>query len=205
MPSRKFYSSRNGRYSFRMWHFWDRYSRKLDKRYKNPYNIDYKIFYDIVKSVNYKIVDRMIYNSYVYQMPYGLGTLFVAKKRRKLHYNDDGSIDYKRTKFYMDWGKFQKLTKEERKDKDKVKQCYHYNTHTKGYHFMFYFRRKQSALPKMVYFVFRYEQPNKSKLNKAVINYYNKGKIDFHDLTDMNLTNINYGYNKPKKQSREDN
>jgi hypothetical protein len=85
-------------------------SYKLYKKDYEEVNVDYKTYAKIIKSFNQRIMEKILFEAFEFELPYRLGTIRIKKK--KTHF------DQKVMK--IDW----------KKTKELGKRVYHINDHT---------------------------------------------------------------------------
>lgn len=158
------------------YYIYGRYMSQLEYIKKNPYWLRYHKYHALIRRFHEKIVDKMIFEQYVYSMPYRLGDIFVAKKKGKIIYDENGNIDYEKTKINVDYNRTKKYGK----------RFLHYNNHTKGYYMRFHWRKRGGAarVKNIGIYSLNVSYPVKRKLSNAINELYVKGKIDFYELKD---------------------
>lgn len=168
---------------------YDIYRGMFKKKYRNPFFLNRKMYEKFIKRYHEKWMDAIINEAAVYNMPFKLGRLYITKCKSKLHYNEDGSIDYKKSKLGIDFNKTKKYGK----------TMYHMNTHTNGYRMRIHWQKKDYAnVVNITYFKFKPAVRYNTKLNRAIMNKYVKGEIDY-----IEQKNTYDGHDKSKEQDRE--
>ena len=115
---------------------------------KSDFNVTFKEFYTVLSKFNTKVKDAIIYDSWVFVMPYRLGTLYIKKIKMKFKLNQDGSVD--KRGLVPDWPKTLKLwaklypclSKEELKKIPNKKLVFYLNEHTFGYKFVIHWQKR---------------------------------------------------------------
>ena len=127
--------------------------------YKNKFTIkerecssfvNYKVFAGIIKDFNKELIRIIIEEGSEFKLPVRLGFFRIRKYKKKIRFNEDGSIDT--TTLKVDWNESKKLWAKEYPDKSvkEVKNIKHkplvyfLNEHTDGYNYLFYWHRKGS-------------------------------------------------------------
>ena len=174
---------------YRVWALYYSYLTSLGSRRGNPYAVSGTEFSGILKSFHEKIRDKIIYENYIFKVPYQLGSFFIHKYKRKLYYDEDGRIDPVKSGLSWHWGRFMALTTEERRDPEKIRTCYCYNTHSKGYSFKLRWAKKgkkRSNAKNLPIFGFKMNIHFKNQAKDAFYNLYPKGEVDYFDITYRN-------------------
>lgn len=96
---------------------------KEDKDTGSPYDVSYKVYKAIVTGY-LKYCAQRVLDGFKVKMPHNLGTFQIIKKKM----NFKSNMQYKRN---INWKETQKLGK----------IVYHYNPHTSGYKYLFYWDR----------------------------------------------------------------
>jgi hypothetical protein len=152
------------------------YADDMETKHKNPYWLNYDIYNRLIQRLHEKITDRLVYNAYQWKLPYRLGIIRIEKVKPEIIYDENGKIDYTKTKMKIDYRATRKYNK----------KSFYYNTHTKGY-FMFFTwwkRHKNAARVKNIsLYRLKVSKPVKRKLIQAIHELYVKGKIDFPETT----------------------
>ena len=140
----------------------------LDK--KSDFNVPFLDFYNVIGKFNTKVKDAMIYNSWVFKMPYRLGTLYIKKMKMNFKLNQDGSID--KRGLVPDWPKTLKLweklypglSKQELKKIPNKKLVFYMNEHTFGYKFIIHWQKKYCNIPNNGPYEFIFAKGNRREL-----------------------------------------
>lgn len=166
-------------------YMYDKYRGMFEKKRNNQFFLSRKIYEKLIKRWHQKWMDAVINEAAVYEMPFRMGRIYIAKRKPKLHYNEDGTIDYKKTKLRVDFNKTKKYGK----------TMYHMNTHTNGYGMRIHWQKKDcSRVINLSYFKFKPAVKHNLKLNQAIKDKYVKGEIDYIEQK----TNDD-GYDKSEK------
>lgn len=113
---------------------------------------DYSKFVDILSEFNEELIKSIINESYEFIMPRRLGSIRIRKKKVKIQFNEDGTID--KNRFTPDWVKTKKFWSEKYKglsDEEIAKIpdkkiIYNLNDHTDGYRFGWYWDKVTSNI-----------------------------------------------------------
>lgn len=155
------------------------YSEKV----KNPLSaLD---FSKIIQEVNKNCIYKLALTGEEFRMPYGLGVLYVAKRKIHLKLNEDGSlylknlkIDWKKTKELWE-KKYPGLTSEEIteiKDKPKV---FYLNEHSNKYRMVYCWDRRTSNMKNQSLYLFRVVRTLKAEVAKYFVE---SGNTDYYEL-----------------------
>lgn len=157
-----------------VYYMFSQYAKKIENKNKNPLFVNRETYAALIRRFHERVVDKIIFHQYEFKMPYHLGRIFVAKKKAQIYFNENGTIDHKKSKLAVDFNATKKYGK----------TMYHYNTHTKGYYMRFHWRKNNLAAYVKNVSVYKFEpiHKNKTKLSTAINKYYVKGKIDFYNL-----------------------
>lgn len=128
-------------------HYKNRFSK--DERTSEAF-IDYKTFGSIIKDFNKEVSRLIIEEGVEFKMPLRLGSIRIRKYKRKIRFNEDGSVDKSRLAVNWPptkelWAKeYPGLSKAELKEIKNKPLVYHLNEHSDGYSFLFYWNKKGS-------------------------------------------------------------
>ena len=115
--------------------------KKIDKT--NPYYLEYSKFAAIIKDFNVGIFNLLLYNSFVFKMPFNLGEISIRKKKVEPYINKEGKmvnllpIDYRQTKLLQD---------KDPEAREKDLKVYHTNDHSNGYVAKLYYDKPSSII-----------------------------------------------------------
>lgn len=148
------------------------YSLKdLYKEYKSKVEkpLPYKVYSEVLKEYNERIIKAVIYESLEFKFPYKLGFLRI-KKKKKIPYMKDGKLikrhispDWKRT--LTSWrNKWPELTDEEIKNIPDKKVLLHHNDHSNGYSCTFFWDKIISNAKNQTSYVFKATRTAKETL-----------------------------------------
>jgi len=140
----------------------------LDKR--NEFNVTFKEYCTVIRLFNKKVKDALIYDSFIFRMPFGLGTLYIKKIKMYFKLTPDGSID--KRKLVPDWNKTVKLweklypglSKAELKKISHKKIVFFMNDHTYGYKFTLHWEKKYCRIPNSGPYEFIFAKDNRREL-----------------------------------------
>jgi len=161
-----------------------RYQSK-EARFKEMYRfiIDHQTFSNILKDFNLELAKLILEENVEFRMPSNLGTVRMRKKKKKILFHEDGSIntsnlcvDWKATKDF--WAKeYPGLDAKELKAIRYKKLIYHLNEHTETFTVRLYWKKHASRIVnKKVYSLFL-TRANKRRVAELLktdpnINYY---------------------------------
>jgi hypothetical protein len=107
---------------------------KLDK--KNPYYLSKAQYGKIIKRFNEEITDLMLYDAFIFVLPFGLGEVSIRKKKVEAYIDSEGvyrnplPVDYKATK---------ELHKVDSAAKEENKKVYYNNEHSSDFVIKLYY------------------------------------------------------------------
>ena len=107
--------------------------KDLYKDYKEVsyYKVNQKLFKAILTLFFKELVRRIIEESLVFRLPYRLGIIGIKKRpNRDIVYDENGKLDYKKSKLKIDFGETNKMWKEYPELKAQKKVVYHENDHS---------------------------------------------------------------------------
>jgi len=164
--------------------YWEAYSyylkqvkpmRGLDgKKTRGAYGVNAKTFIEINKEFYKEVMRLIIEESFIYKIPFRLGTLGIRKFKQNFHFKDNELVvkkllvDYKATK---EWWK------ENPKAKEEHKYIYQMNDHTNGYKIRFMWSKKSSKAHGIRGYRFIATRANKRYLAKC---FKNNPNIDYY-------------------------
>lgn len=145
--------------------------------------VGYKTYSNIIYDFNKELSRLLIEENVEFKMPLRLGTLRIRKYKRKIRYNEDGTL--KKNRLVVNWNQTLKLwakiypglNKTELKAIKNKQVVYHLNEHTDGFSLMLYwYKRACNAINKNVFSVHLTRTNDRYmakvvKTNKSV-NYY---------------------------------
>ena len=153
----------------------------LDK--KSEFNVTFKEFYTVIGKFNVKVKNALIYDSWIFRMPYRLGILYIKKIKMEFRLNADGSVD--KRGLVPDWPKTWKLwaklypglSKAELKKIENKKMVFCMNEHTSGYKFVLHWEKKYCNIPNNGPYAFIFAKDNRRELASVLksnpnITYY---------------------------------
>lgn len=79
-----------------------------------------------------ELKNEIVYNAYSLHLPHRLGIIRVRKKEPKIHFNNDGSLNYKKSMMRVDWKATKELWEKNPEAKKKKTRVFHLNKHTDG-------------------------------------------------------------------------
>jgi hypothetical protein len=144
----------------------------LDKR--SDFNVSFQEFCKVIRLLNKKTKDAIIYDSWVFKLPYKLGTIYIRKIKMELSLNHNGDVDVR--KLVPDWPKTYALwereypgkTREELKEIKNKKMVYLLNEHTFGYKYVIHWHKKYSNVPGHGPYRFVFAKGNRRELARLL-------------------------------------
>ena len=140
----------------------------IDKLYIDRYNLNDRVIGDVVKLFYKKIAYRMLYDSYVYNLKYGMFKLLIIEEKKYLPLDKDGNINF--SKMSVDWGNTIKLWNSNPVAKEAKKRIYY--TNTSMFKLQTYLSNRNTN---SVYYHVQTSKPYKEKIAEHVSN---KGRIN---------------------------
>ena len=153
----------------------------LNKR--NDFNVSFREYCNVLRLFNKKVKDAIIYDSWVFKLPYRLGYIYVKKIKMRFQLDKNGELykhklvpDWLRTKEL--WKKiYPGLTNEELKAIPHKKLIYITNEHTYGYKFIIFWKKRNCNIPGHGPYEFIFAKDNRRELAKLLksnpnITYY---------------------------------
>ncbi len=144
----------------------------LDKR--SDFNVHYLKYCEVLRLFNKKTKDAIIYNSWIFKMPYRLGTIYIKRIKMKLALYESGELDTRG--LVPDWPKTYVLWERiyPGKSKDELKQIrgkkivYLLNEHTSGYKMIIHWQKKRCNIPGHGPYEFVFAKDNRRELAKLL-------------------------------------
>ncbi len=140
----------------------------LDK--KSEFNVTFKQFYTVLNLFNQKVKEAIIYDSWIFVIPYRLGTIYIKKIKMELKLNEDGSVDKRGLvpnwpKTIKLWDKiYPGLSKKELKEIPNKKIVFYMNEHTSGYKFVIHWEKKYCNVANNGPYEFIFTRSNRREL-----------------------------------------
>ena len=122
------------------------------------YSLEYRDYVDVVSTFYKEMMDHVLLNAGTIYLPYGMGDVFIIKKKLKLE-----NIDHKQ----LDW----KTTNET------GKRVYHLNEHSDGYKYYFQWDKIGSRIKKLFLYRFQLTRDNKRRLAQLI----KSGEYDYYE------------------------
>jgi len=144
----------------------------LDKG--SDFNVSFKQYCEVLRLFNKKAKDALIYDSWVFRLPYRLGTIYIRRKKIRIQLDAHGEL-YK-SKLNPDWPRTKKLWKDmypdlssaEIKKIPNKKVVYITNEHTSGYRYYIHWQKKYCNVPGHRPYEFVFARDNKRELAKLL-------------------------------------
>lgn len=117
-------------------------------------------FFKIVATFNREVIKLILYKNYSFNIPFGLGSLKVVKKKKNGYILDDeGNVIEK--DLVIDRRRTWQLWKNNPKAREDKKYVYHLNEHTDGYVYRFFWDRKGVSVQNITSYKFNTIRANK--------------------------------------------
>ena len=159
--------------------FYNHYKQKIS----NPLSLS--DFSKIINEVNKNCIYKLALTGEEFRLPYGIGVLYVAKRKINLMLNDDGTIYLKNLK--VDWKKTKELWEKRypglspediKKIPDKQK-VYYLNEHSNKYRMVYNWDRRTSVMKNQSLYLFRVVRTLKAEVAKYFVESEN---TDYYEL-----------------------
>jgi len=155
------------------------------KQFKGPdkkceENVSYHTWSRICTKFNKRIMNGIM-DGYIFKMPYRLGSLGLIQQKRRIKFNEDGTINT--DNLGVDWDRTLILWRElypdikNRSDYKQIKNkpiVFYTNEHTDGRIMKFYWKKKFSTLLNKSVYSFCVTQQHKTKLKDMIRSNPNK-------------------------------
>jgi nucleoid DNA-binding protein len=166
------------------------------KKYKDYFRVDYKkkSFYKFYSENYKKKVDQHTYNKiltdcnlmigekllegFAVRLPFGLGTFSVRRTQPKIVFDEEGKIDFTKSRISTDWGATNKLWKEKPELAHK-KYIFHENIETEGYIFKIIWSPFRGNAKNIRAYKFVPSKMLKQRLKEYILT---NNKIDYDDF-----------------------
>jgi len=145
---------------------------KFDKKYR----LSRKNYGKIIKLVNSEIRRIILYESATVKLPAGLPALSIIKFKRKIQFNEDGTLDS--SKMPVNYPATLKLWRENKEAAEKRKLIFFINDHTDGYSCKVNMSRYRSKIKNIALYNFKTCRKLSRELAKILLDPYNK--IDYY-------------------------
>jgi len=144
----------------------------LDKR--SEFNISREKHAQVINLFNKKLKDLIIYDSFIFKMPFQLGVIYIRNIKSRMRLKEDGSLDkrnlvpdWQRTKAL--WAKlYPGLSSAELKLIKNKKIVYNTNIHTNGCKFVVHWEKKRCNVRGHGPYEFVFARSNKRELAYAL-------------------------------------
>jgi len=148
---------------------WDAFKDFKNKNKLIYPNITRKDYVDVCKSINTKLSDKIIKESFEFRMPAKLGTLSITKNKVKIVV-EDGRLQ--KNKMIVDWAKTWEYWNSEYPDKTRKEinaiegkiPIYNMNEHTNGYIMGWHWDKALCAIPNQTVYNFKPTKRNRLAL-----------------------------------------
>lgn len=122
-------------------------------------DVSYSRFKRILDSFNNYVIDCIFEDSKMFKMPYGLGSICIAKYKPKSYTSKSLSKDYKSSK-------------------EEGKSIYYLNEHSNGYKFRLFWSKLPQTFPDRYKYQLQLVRQNKRKLAQLIFNKHDYINID---------------------------
>lgn len=139
------------------------YKEKLGEK-ALPKNIWSAVYKDLMRG----IVDKLIFNNLQWRLPYGLGDIYIMKRKIKLKLDENGNLITKR--LMKDWGNTLRMWRAEPETRKQKKYLYHVNKHTNGYRMRIFWMKTTVKVKNSEYYCFAPCVYFKQRLSRTLIN-----------------------------------
>lgn len=117
----------------------------------NKNNISKTKFTSILREINDLIFKHIIFNGMEYRMPSRLGSFRVRKRKTNIKLGKDGKLDTKFLK--VDYKSTRELWASDEEDRKKKTLVFHFNEHTNGYKFPWFWDKRTSNVKNQSYYL----------------------------------------------------
>jgi hypothetical protein len=148
----------------------------VDDELPEKFKLDRSTYGKVIWTIHNELKDSMLYDAGTFKMPAGLPAIRVKKYKRKVRFNDDGTIDA--NSLAPNWPVTLKLWEENPKAKEQKKLIYFLNDHTDGHSAMVWMDKSRSHLANLSPYQFRPTRHIDRELAKILLDPYNK--IDYY-------------------------
>lgn len=143
------------------------------------------LFSQIIQDVNKNCIFKLALTGEEFRLPYGLGVLYIAKRKIPILLNDDGTVNTRNLK--PDWKKTKSLwekrfpgvpAEEVVKIKDKP-IVYYLNEHSSKYRMVYNWDRRTSNVKNQSYFLFKVVRTLKAEVARYFVE---SGNTNYYEL-----------------------
>lgn len=176
-----YFKRRKGKYkaSVRTEDFYNFYKEKV----KNP--LPCLEFSKVIQEVNKNCIFKLALTGEEFRIPYGLGVVYIAKRKINIKLNDDGTVntrnlkpDWKKTKALWE-KKYPGISAEEIIKIPDKPIVYYLNEHSNKYRMVYNWDRRTSNVKNQSYYVFRVVRTLKTEVAKYFIE---SGNTNYYEL-----------------------
>lgn len=141
------------------------------KYYKNNYEniVDKKLYGQVCRDFFDIVINQMIYNNESFKLPFGLGSMFIGKKKYK-----------KFEQLPINWKATKELWEKDENAKENKILVKHLNRHSDGYVYRYIWSKKTAIFKNKTIYKFKPSRKNARLL--ASIAQNPKSKIDFFEI-----------------------
>jgi len=149
----------------------------------NP--LSYLDFSKVIQEVNKNCIYKLALTGEEFRLPYGLGVIYIAKRKINFKLNDDGTLNTRNLK--VDWKKTKELWEKKYPGvdaEDIVKipdkpRVYYLNEHSNKYRMVFNWDRRTSNVKNQSLYLFRVVRTLKAEVAKYFIE---SGNTNYYEL-----------------------
>ena len=143
-----------------------------------PYYLTRKEYNEILKEFNSRLVDLMLFESYIYKMPCNLGRISIRKKKVEPYFDEDGklvnNLPVNRRETKKLWDEYPELRNK--------KYVYHHNEHSDGYVAKLLYEKNYAKFVGKSQYFFKPTRTIKQEINKILTAKFKK--YDFFLVND---------------------
>lgn len=162
----------------------DRYV-KGNNTSQNPYNISRKLYGQIIREFNKRVMDRILYEAQDFKIPCRLGYIGIRKYKNKLKVDENGKV---LNRFPVNWKATWDLWKEDPEARKKGKKVHLYNEHSDEYTAYFKYSKSTAIFPNKSLYKLRMARKNTRELSNIMrdpvkygnVNYFEPDRVKHH-------------------------
>jgi len=120
------------------------------EKYGNTHNISKSRFLKILKELNDAKIECIVGSAWTYRMPCRLGDFRVRKRKLKFKLDENGELSTANLK--VDYKATKELWASDKDAMDNKRLIFHFNEHTDGYNFPWYWDKRTSNVKNKFYY-----------------------------------------------------